>query len=282
MSEPSLSEQGVVRLATSAMGCRFELVLAGGPEPWLRAAGEEAIEEIEQAHRSLTRFERGSVVHRVNEGATEPLDEELFELFALCERVREASAGAFDIRRGGTGQLVLDCGARTLAASDGATVDLGGVAKGYAIDQAVAVLQQAGITSAFIHGGSSSTAGIGFAPGGEPWRVLVEHPAGHEPVLVDVSDRCLAISGDQQQAGHLIDPRTGSPCPAGSLAACVGASAAACDAWATALVVLGARPKALTHELGSILPSTQGWLTEPSSFVLRSTKPCQTSTAVRS
>ncbi len=264
------------------MGCRFEVVLAGGPEPWLRAAGEEALEEIEEAHRRLTRFERGSVVYRVNEGATESLDDELFDLFALCERVREACAGAFDIRRSGSGRIVLDLAARTLAAFDGATVDLGGVAKGYAIDRAATVLREAGIASAFIHGGSSSAAGIGLGPDGEPWRVLVEHPEGRGSVKVDVSDRCLAISGDQQQAGHLLDPRTGLPCPTGAIAVCIGTSAAACDAWATALAVLGSRPSALPHALGSILPSTEGWLTEPPSLVLRSTKPCQTSTAVRS
>lgn len=289
-----MSDSRAVALAVHAMGCRFELVLAGGEERWLRAAGEEAVEEILAAHASLTRFERGSVVSLLNEGQRVRLDDDLFDLFALSESVRVASLGAFDIRRHGKGEFALDPNCRIAMASPGTTVDLGGIAKGYAIDRAMAVLHDAGVPSAFVHGGSSSAGSVGTQPSGGAWRISLHGPEGYSPVALDLTDRCMSVSSDEHQAEHLIDPRTGEPCGPGVMAACLGDSAAECDAWATALSVLGYRPASAPTALATYIPSHNGsareetscgWRIEPAAETNeehRRLTTCHLSTAERS
>ncbi len=235
-----MSEQLCVRLAAEAMRCRFELLLVGDDEAWLRSVGEAAIDEIESAHASLTRFERGSTVSRINSGGLQRVDVDVFALLELAERVRGASGGAFDIRRRGTGEVRMDPASRSVEVLRGAQLDLGGIAKGYAIDRTVAVLREEGVESAFVHGGSSSAAGIGVAPDGWPWRVRLFGGTGP---MISLSDRALGVSGDDHQPGHIMDPRTAGRREVTMSAACVGMSAAECDGWSTAIAVLGEVPE---------------------------------------
>ena len=94
----------LVRLALHAMGTRFELVLEGendGPltEAHLRAAGEEALEEVELLDARLSLFRRDSLLsHIQRNAATQPvgIDPDTFSLFELCADVCSASQGAFD------------------------------------------------------------------------------------------------------------------------------------------------------------------------------------------
>src|SRR5687768_17343261 len=90
----------IVRLATFAMGTRFELVLAGANEAHLRAAGEEAIAEIQLWHQRLNYFARDSLVTRINALAPShpvALDPETFALLARCIELSQETRGAFDI-----------------------------------------------------------------------------------------------------------------------------------------------------------------------------------------
>ena len=83
-----------LRLATMAMGTRFELVLAGD-----RAAGEHALELIEDADRRLSIFRRDSDLSRINRYAADGpvrVDNELFELLRTCRRLHRDTGGAFD------------------------------------------------------------------------------------------------------------------------------------------------------------------------------------------
>lgn len=90
-------------LARYAMGTRFEMVLIGDDEVRLRAAGEEALDEIENLDARLDLFKRNSLVCHVNRSAFNApvrVDSDFFELLRLCQRVSEASSGAFDITVG--------------------------------------------------------------------------------------------------------------------------------------------------------------------------------------
>ncbi len=265
------------------MGCRFELVLAGGPELWLRAAGEEAIEEIDTTHALLTRFKPGSVVSHINEGAQQRVDGELFALFELADRIRQQSEDAFDITRNADSNLLLHQPNRTVSVSQGGSVDLGGIGKGYAIDLAIRSLREAGITSAFVHAGGSSGAAIGTRPDGSPWRISIGESTPLDPLRIDITNRAFAVSGDAQQGQHITDPRTMSTTTASVFGACVGESACECDAWATALCVLGARPATMPESLHSILPGKCAWRIEPDGCLTpEDPSPCAQSTAVRS
>lgn len=135
---------------------------------------------------------------------------------------------------------------------DGVKIDLGAIGKGYAIDRAVEVLRDSGVESALIHGGTSTIYAIGATPDGRPWRVAVREPAGklgslHSRREVDLQDCSLSVSAvhgksftaDGIEYGHVVDPRTGHPTKAATLAAVLGPSATATDALSTALLVLG-------------------------------------------
>ena len=130
----------------------------------------------------------------------------------------------------------------------GMALDLGAIAKGYAVDRAREVLQQYGIRQALIEAGGC-VYGLGLAPGNRYWRVAVQHPRNPRGFLgvIPVQDMAVDTSGDYQrffeEGGvryhHVLDPRTGYPARACQSATVVYASAAFADALATACMVLG-------------------------------------------
>lgn len=128
------------------------------------------------------------------------------------------------------------------------TLDLSAVAKGYAVDRVAAMLAAAGCDSYLVEiGGELRAAGGG--PGGRPWRIGVESPAGGEPVVaLAFFEGAVATAGNYRQTrslggrqvSHVIDPRSGYPV-AHRLASVtvVAPTALAADGYATALLVLG-------------------------------------------
>ncbi len=262
------------------MGCRFELLLAGAPGSFLRDAGEEAIALIEDAHACLTRFELGSVVWRLNQGRVERIDAELLSLFETCAELHEASAGVFDITRSGSMTIDTD---RSMISLHHGTLDMGGVAKGFAVDLAIDSIRNAGVDHAFVHAGGSTVRAIGRRPDGGPWTVQIGVEKSLKPQRIDLTDRALSVSSDEQQGAHLIDPHTNTPAQRGVFGACVGSSATLCDAWSTVLAIRGERPARMPEELTSILPGAHDWSYEPNPLsVHQEAEPCQTLTDARS
>ncbi len=188
------------------MATRFELVLPGEDAVRLRAAGEEALEEIVQWEAELSLYRPSSEVAKINrEAARAPVrvSPPVFELLQQCRELWRLSDGAFDITvaplvrawgfmtgKGraaspeevaaarasvGMAHLELDSDRRTVRFTrPGVMLDLGAVGKGYAVDRAIETLRELGVTRAFLHGGTSSCYGLGVAPGGTPWRVAVK------------------------------------------------------------------------------------------------------------
>ncbi len=263
------------------MGTRFEIVLAGGAAA--RAVGEEAIREIDDLDRRWSLFRRDSLVSFINANAAERavrLDADTFELLELAEWIRVESRGLFDIcigaamarwgfRSEAPGAAVegsandgssaqLDPSDQTVRfARRGVSLDLGGIAKGYAIDSAIRILRRHGVTCALVHGGTSCIGAIGAPPDTPGWRVAI---AGGGPV-VTLRDGCLAVSApsgreierDGERFGHVMDPRTGAPADCARAAAVIGPVAAACDAWAKPALIERRRPRALPPEFTSVI-----------------------------
>lgn len=229
------------------MGTRFELVLPGEDPEVLRPAGEAALAEIEEWHRRLTRFEPDSQLRHILRAAPDgpvTVDRDLHALFEDCRAVWRASGGAFDITLGrGMEAVELDQARSTVRlARPGITLDFGGVAKGHALDQAARVLREAGVASALLHGGTSSIVAIGHPPGAPGWDVVLAD-SGVPPMRLPLADQALGLSSQARQ-DHVRDPRTGELARGQRFAAVIGPSARLCDAWSTALLVLGRVPPA--------------------------------------
>ena len=267
-----------VRLALAAMGTRFEVVLHGISPAALRAAGEGALAEVEACHHRFTRFAPDSLVSHLQRVAADravPLDTDTFALFEDALAVHRASAGAFDIAIAplmdgvapparGTDAIELDRASRTLRfTAPGVRLDLGGIAKGHALDLAARSLRENGVQSALLHGGTSSVVAIGTPPDADAWLVALAQAPRTPPVRL--RDAALAVStirggrtGERMDAAaHIMDPRTGRPVDRARAVAVVGPCARLADAWATAIVVLGSRPAALGPEWLTDLMETE-------------------------
>ncbi len=198
----------LVRVARAAMATRFEVVLHGAEPARLRAAAEEALDEIAFAEDLLSAFRPHSALARVNETAGQGWVRVDPRLFSFLERVLALAArsgGAFDPTVGPLVRLwnearergrVPDPAAVALAQSrvgwrhveldpgacavrflrPGLRLDPGAVGKGHALDMAVRVLHEAGVGNALIHGGTSSVCAMGKDPAGNPWTVALPDP----------------------------------------------------------------------------------------------------------
>jgi FAD:protein FMN transferase len=279
-----MGKMASVRLACHAMATRFELLLAGDDEAQLRAAGEEAVTMIHRLEAQLSFYRPTSDIGRINARAA--CDAVAVEpaLFLLLQRARElhaATAGMFDItvgplmrcwrfvgdtgsvpaaaeldearQRVGMQHIELDAVEGTVRfARAGVELDLGGIAKGYALDRAAVVLRDAGVEHALLHGGTSSIVAFGTSHDEQPWKVAVEQPrtdgAAQPLAVVTLHNRALSVSAvwgkafssNGQVYGHVMDPRLGRPVNRAVLAAAVCDSATDADAVATALLALGA------------------------------------------
>jgi len=126
-------------------------------------------------------------------------------------------------------------------------LDLGGFAKGYAIDLAIARLRNMGIRNAIVNGGGDLRA-IG-RHGDRPWRVGIRHPQGSGVIAsVDIEgDESVFTSGNYERYReyegvhyqHILDPRTGMPVEGVTSVTVIHDNGAEADAAATALVVAG-------------------------------------------
>ena len=129
-----------------------------------------------------------------------------------------------------------------------ATLDLSGIAKGFAVDRLAGLLDDARCRAYLIEFGGEIRARAN-APGGGPWRVGVESPSGPDHVgTVLLGTAALATSGDYRQyresdgvrVSHVIDPRTGYPVRHRLASVTVVADTAmTADAYATAMLVMG-------------------------------------------
>ena len=135
---------------------------------------------------------------------------------------------------------------------DGMRLDLGGIAKGYAVDAAYAEIRARGFPSALIEAGGDLYAG-GVRPDGRPWAIGIQDPtvAQHEGdrvvATIPLTDKAVATSGNYrrfsviqgERVSHILDPRTGRPADAVPSVTIVARDCTTADALATAVSVLG-------------------------------------------
>lgn len=237
-----------MRLAAEAMRTRFECVLHGEDAALLRAAGEAALAEIRATERILSRFAPAAETARLNAAAASHacrVSAGMWETLDCCRRLLTDTGGAFDAAAAtppGFAAVELDDAARTVRfRHPRIALDFGGIGKGVALDRAAAVLREAGVAAALLHGGTSSVLALGAPPDAPAWRIEIADPGADGRALagVELRDAALGVSS----RARALDPRDGSPAAGPTRLAVVRASSAAeADAWATALLLRGTAP----------------------------------------
>ncbi len=232
--------------------------------------------EFRRLERLLSKYDPNSDISRLNASGAARLDRETFRLLQRCALLARATGWAFDVTVGplvdlwgfsakrfvvpssvqiahvreriGSDKLVFDEESATVRfAVAGMKVDLGGVAKGYALDVALRKVKEQGIRDCLISLGGQ-VAAIG-KKGGLPWTVGVRSACGPRRVVKEFAlrDASVSTSGDAEQFflhegrrySHLIDPRTGYPVQRACFSVTVSAAEAVlADALSTALAVL--------------------------------------------
>jgi len=241
-----------VRRARPLLGTFVELGVASGGHDTEHAlrAGFAAISEVQAC---LSRFEAGSDIarfHALRRGACMALREPGRVVLDAAQQLRDASAGLFDISLGSAPFGWCVEGERLHKLDDAASVDLGGIAKGHAVDCAVLALQAHGCTAGWVNAGGDLRAFGGAdvpvflrdeAGGGATPFALLGDGAFATSHFASGSRSCLAGDTDSR-ASSASSPR------AGSTPAHVSVAAPLC-LWADALTKLVARSRDAQHPL---------------------------------
>jgi thiamine biosynthesis lipoprotein len=214
---------------------------------------------------------------RAGTGEWQSLSRETLTVLIAAQRVAEASEGAFDIsvgplmeawgfrspRRGRPAAAALDsararvdyralevdsAGGRARLARAGMAVDLGAIAKGYALDLAAAGMRAAGADAGMVDLGGNVNV-FGAPEAGRAWSVGILDPAqpGRTLGTIELREGSVATSGDYEQFfeyggvrySHIMDARTGAPARGTAQVTVVAPTGLQADALSTTLFVLG-------------------------------------------
>jgi thiamine biosynthesis lipoprotein len=191
------------------------------------SAADRAFAWLHEVDRRFSPFRADSEVSRLmHAGSPDPasLSPELAEVLELCAVVEVLSGGAFDIRR---------------HRADGAP-DPTGVVKGWAVDRAGAIMEEAGMTRFCLAAGGDVLARGGRAPG-LPWRVGVAHPTLRAALALTLQadELAVATSGRTERGEHIVDGRSGDPARELLTLTVAGPYLAHADAYATAAFAMG-------------------------------------------
>lgn len=275
------------------LGVPVRVVLYAADDATARAAARAAFARIAALEDKMSDYRPASEVRRLEArpGAWVAVSVELYAVLARAVEVAATSEGGFDptagpvvalwreVRRTGRlpsaaaldsaralvgwRRLELDEGRQAVRlAAPGMRLDLGGIAKGFILDAALAELRAHGVTSALLEAGGDIVVGDP-PPGKAGWRVDVPGAeaalAARAAALVRAA---IATSGPTEQfveiAGtrysHVVDPRTGWALADGAAATVIAPDGATADALATALTVLdtGGRARLLARYPGVI------------------------------
>jgi thiamine biosynthesis lipoprotein len=258
-------------------------------------AGERDIDavmaEMRRIDSDMSTYKSDSEISRVNARAAQgpvKISKELFDLLTTALEYSRLTDGAFDITYASVGfmydfrarhhpddkqiaaalpavnyrHVLLDRATSSVRFSQaGVRIDLGGIAKGYAVDRGIAILQRAGIKHALVSaGGDSRIIGDRF---GKPWIVGIRHPDHKDQIIarLPLVDTAISTSGDYERYfdengvryHHIIDPRTGHSASAVRSATVLAPTATRTDGLSKTAFVLGAEAAIKIYErLGDV------------------------------
>jgi thiamine biosynthesis lipoprotein len=249
-------EDVTARFSLRTMGTTATLTLAGPDSSALAPLASRALRNFERVDSLMSNWTATSEVARLNRALADAApyealaaEHETGRVLGAALHIAAASGGAFDptveplvrlwgflggrptrpdstdihavLSRVGHRALVWNAARRALQpAHAGLQIDLGGIAKGYAVDCVRDSLTRMGVTDALVDL-SGNIAQLGSPPGREHWRLGLRDPAHRDATLgtLTLTRSAVATSGDYEQFfaadgrryGHILDPRTGWP-----------------------------------------------------------------------
>ena len=263
------------------MACVYAIDAYGPDAAALPRIVDDAFDEVDRIDRLMSHYKADSPLSRINrEAARHPVtvEPELFDFIADAMRYNRESGGAFDITVGplmkawgffggdghmpsgdelaaarrhvGPAHVVLNPAERTIAFdAPGVELDLGGIAKGYAVDRAVGLLRERQVPAALVSSGGSTLYGLGAPPGRKGWDVVIQDPvdARKTALTVTLKDRAVSVAGRSEKSfesggvrySHIMDPRTGRPVQGVLSVAVLTSNGTAGDALDDAFFVMG-------------------------------------------
>jgi thiamine biosynthesis lipoprotein len=269
---------GWVGQAIDLMGTRVSVELWADDEALGRKIVDEVLDDYRRIDAAMSTYKPDSVLSDVNaRAASAPvaIDAELFGLIGRALEFSVASGGAFDITYDSVGYLydfrahqhpndadiaarigaidyrhvVLDPAAQTVRFTmPGVRINLGGIAKGYAVEHGAELLRKHGIEHAILNAGGDTRV-IGDRRG-QPWIVGIRHPRLGDQVFtrLPIVDEAISTSGDYErffeEGGrryhHILNPATGLPTEGVLSVTVIGPDATTTDGLSTTLFVMGA------------------------------------------
>ena len=268
----------VRRVTDGIMGTRITVELWSEDSAKADQAIDAVLDEMRHVDESMSTYTPASELSLVNANAAAGpmhITKELFDLLTTAAQYSVITDGAFDITYASVGYLydfrkhirpdevqidkalpavdyrhvLLDPKQQTVRFSQkGVRIDLGGIAKGYAVDRGIDVLQARGYTRAYVSaGGDSRIIGDRF---GKPWMVGIRDPRkapGEIITRIPLVDTAISTSGDYERFfdedgvryHHIIDPRTGHSASKVRSATVIGPSATRTDGLSKTAFVLG-------------------------------------------
>ncbi|MEE8637750.1 MAG: FAD:protein FMN transferase, partial [Candidatus Margulisiibacteriota bacterium] len=202
----------------------------------------------------FSKFNPQSEIYELNSGKKIRLSSDTSRILKEAKRLSKLTHGAFDVTLG----------------QAGGEIDLGAIAKGYAVESARKVLLKKGAESGMINLRSSIAV---FGP--KTRKVGIQHPRDRDRLIGIVelkNGQSLATSGDYERGKHVIDPRTGKPAQDCQGVTVIGKNAAETDALSTAVFVLG--PKSgmklveSLHEIEALIIDRNGKIISSSGLAL--------------
>jgi thiamine biosynthesis lipoprotein len=233
------------------MGTSVQVAAMGGDEPRRKAAIAEAFGSIQEVDRLMSNYRPDSELALINARAAKEavrVSDPMFSVLEAAQEISRKSGGAFDVTVGplvrlwgfhdkkphvpspeelsrvrplvSNANLILDARARTVRfAREGVELDLGGIAKGFAVEIAGGVMRRHGL-SAFIDAGGNQYM-VGAPEGRKTWTLGIKDPETPEHLLgtLDIDEGSVSTSAqgssflvaNGRKYGHILDPRTLEP-----------------------------------------------------------------------
>jgi FAD:protein FMN transferase len=264
-----------------SMGTIFSLVMYGKDKAFLAEVANAVFEEIDRVDAQMSNYKPDSEISNIDRHAYQTdvlVEPRLFHLLQFALQRSADTGGAFDptvgplmkhwgffrghgrlpsqrelnevLKHVGYKHIKLNPEARTIRFDiPGIDLDLGAIAKGYAVDRGVDVLRSDGVTSALLSSGMSSIYALGAPPGERAWTVTIRDPFDRQKAadILRLKNYSISISGDYEKFFvingkrycHIMDPRTGWPVENMLSTVSLAATGTQTDGLSTSFFVMG-------------------------------------------